>query len=324
MTTLSVLIPVYNAAPYLAEMLDSVLQQSTPADQIVIVNDGSTDQSLELLTTYQRREERIVLIDQPNGGVSRARNSGLARCEGDIIALMDADDVCTPNRFEVQLKTLKEKADICGAWLQNFGASNRLNKYPNHSDQIKWNYFFFGRTIPSGSCMLRRSSIGETRYIEGLTYGEDYAFFLASLISNPEIRLTNIPKALVKYRIHPTQASQHLRDCNLENLQAIQRRLLPHTAEFLLEDLLPLHFKAWKSKQILTERELAQYLPLMEFWSEWLCSEARASQPASSHWLALLRQHRTDAKAQALIRQYARPYFQGWRNSPARLLARLS
>lgn len=324
MSTLSVLIPAYNAAPYLQEMLDSVLRQSVQADQIVIVNDGSTDQSLELLTAYQRREQRILLIDQPNGGVSQARNNGLAHCEGEFVALMDADDVCLHDRFKLQLDTLQNRhTDLCGTWLQNFGASDRLNKYPANGDQLKWNYFFFGRTIPSGSCMFRRSSIGETRYIEGLSYGEDYGFFLASLISNPEIRLTNIPKPLVRYRIHPMQASQHLKEQNLANLQAIQQRLLPRPDDESLEELLTLHFKAWKSRQVLSESELTRYLPLMAFWSEWLSQRAQAPGPASVHWLALMQQHRTAGRnAMNLIRQYAQPYLPGWRSSMEQWIAR--
>ena len=323
MTTLSVLIPVYNAAPYLAEMLDSVLQQSTPADQIVIVNDGSTDQSLELLTAYQRREERIVLINQPNGGVSRARNAGLERCEGEFVALMDADDICIHNRFEIQLDALKNKyVDICGAWLQNFGASNRLNKYPSHSDILKWNYFFFGRTIPSGSCMFRRSSINATRYPTDIAYGEDFSFFLSSLIKNPTIQLTNIQKTLIQYRIHSTQASQHLKKQNITNLQLIQERLLPHPKGTSLEKLLPLHFKIWKHQQALTESELALYLPLMAFWSDWLSQEAQAPSPAAGHWLALMKRHRSAGSgALKQIRQYAQPYVPAWRGIAERLIA---
>lgn len=324
MTTLSVLIPVYNAAPYLAEMLDSVLQQSTPADQIVIVNDGSTDQSLELLTTYQRREERIVLIDQPNGGVSQARNRALASCEGEFVALMDSDDVCIPQRFETQLNVLRNQpADICGTWLQNFGATDRLNKYPTRDDQIKWNYFFFGRTIPNPSAMFRRTSIGDRRYIDGLAFGEDYAFFLSCLISNPEIRLTNIPKPLLRYRIHPTQATRRLKGQNISNLRAIQERLLPCAAGMSLQELLPLHFKTWKSQQALSVDELDLYLPLMAFWSHWLSQQAQAPCPAADHWLTLLRRHRAAGReALSLIYGHAQPYLPRWKIAMDQVLAR--
>ncbi len=325
MATLSVLIPVYNAAPYLAETLDSVLQQSAQADQIVIVNDGSTDQSLELLTAYQQREERILLIDQPNGGVSQARNKGLSQCAGDFVALVDADDICLPTRFQIQLNTLKYKgADICGSWMKNFGSSNRLNKYPTRSDQLKWNYFFFGRTIPNPSAMFRRSSIGATRYNENLAFGEDYAFFLASLISNPGIRLTNISKPLIRYRTHPEQASRRLREQNLTNLGLICNELLPHPSDKPSEPLMAAHLKLWLKQQALTTDELASYLPQMAFWSDWLCQQADAPGPAASQWISLMRRHRTDGNALKLINQYAQPYLGGWKGNFARLLAHLS
>lgn len=323
MTTLSVLIPVYNAAPYLQEMLDSVLQQSMQADQIVIVNDGSTDQSLEVLTAYQRREGRILLIDQPNGGVSRARNAGLTHCEGEFVALMDSDDICLPERFETQITTMRDqRADICGSWLQNFGASSRLNKYPACSDQLKWNYLFFGRTIPNPSCIFRRASIGETRYMDGLAFGEDYAFFLTCLINNPKILLTNVSKPLVHYRIHSSQASRRLKEQNLSNLKAIQEQLVPHPLGSSLKEILPLHFKIWKHQQALTEGELSLYLPLMAFWSDWLSQEAQAPSPAASHWLALMKRHRSAGSgALKQIRQYAQPYVPAWRGIAERLIA---
>jgi glycosyltransferase involved in cell wall biosynthesis len=325
MTTLSVLLPVYNAAPYLKETLDSILQQSVPADQIVIVNDGSTDRSLELLTSYEQREQRILLINQPNGGVSQARNTALARCEGEFIALMDSDDICLPERFEVQLNTLRDQpADICGSWMRNFGASTRLNKsYPVRSDHLKWNYFFFGRTIANPSCMFRRSSIGETRYVTGLAFAEDYAFFLETIIKFPEIRLTNIPKPLLRYRIHSEQATQRLSHQSYMYLKAIQERLLPHPQNFSLQELLPLHFKVWKSGRALSETELTAYLPLMSFWSEWLSLQAKAPAPATDQWLMLMRAHRGAGKtALSLISQYARPYLPGWRSNLEQLIAR--
>jgi len=143
MNSLSVLLPVYNAAPYLKETLESLLGQTRQADQIVIVNDGSTDHSLELLEKYQRTESRIQLISQENGGVSSARNLGLSACKGDYVALMDADDICQPSRFDTQLNVMQEqRLDLCGTWIKTFGSKERKIKYPTSNAELRLNYLF--------------------------------------------------------------------------------------------------------------------------------------------------------------------------------------
>ena len=91
---LSMIIPVYNTEKYLAECLDSCLAQDFPYDdyEIICVNDGSKDGSLDILRSYEARYPNIIVIDQPNGGVSAARNAGLDAARGDYIWFIDADD----------------------------------------------------------------------------------------------------------------------------------------------------------------------------------------------------------------------------------------
>ena len=89
----SVIIPVYNAEPYLARCLGSVLGSSYPDFELLLINDGSTDRSLEICTEYARRDSRIRLFSQENRGVSAARNRGLEECSGEWIVFVDADDV---------------------------------------------------------------------------------------------------------------------------------------------------------------------------------------------------------------------------------------
>jgi glycosyltransferase involved in cell wall biosynthesis len=100
---ISAIIPLYNGAPYIEEALRSVLAQTRPADEIIVVDDGSTDAGPELVRRMALAH-RIVLLSKPNGGQSSARNFGIAHATGDLIALLDQDDAWYPNHLEELLK----------------------------------------------------------------------------------------------------------------------------------------------------------------------------------------------------------------------------
>lgn len=293
MTTLSVLLPVYNAAPYLAETLDSLLNQTRPADQIIIVNDGSTDRSLELMQQFQGREQRIQLINQHNTGVSGARNRGLASCEGDFIALMDADDICHPNRFAVQLDAMqKQRLDLCGSWLHTFGRKSRKIRYPCRDAELKWNYLYLGRTIANPTTMMRRQALGTTRYRAGMAWAEDYGFFLDVLLGSPEIRMGNVPRVLLNYRTHSQQASQRLQEQNRHSIVALLQDLLPKAGIHANPSLLQCHYQIWQQQTPLSLTQLRDYLPLMSELSTWLLLHTNDRRLATAHWAALAKRHR--------------------------------
>ncbi len=137
---ISVIIPAYNATPYIAETLDSVFAQTHPAHQVIVVNDGSPDtpQLEEVLQPYR---DRITYLVQENRGLSGARNTGLRAATGDLIALLDADDIWLPNYLEVQAAYLRE--------------------HPEH-DLVYCNARFFGDSIYDGKeYMAVCPSVGE-------------------------------------------------------------------------------------------------------------------------------------------------------------------
>jgi len=100
--SISILIPVYNAAATLEETLTSLRAQTEPTWELIAVDDGSTDRSAEILADYASRDPRIRLIRRAHKGIVNALNSGLAHCRGDLIARMDADDLCMPDRLRRQ------------------------------------------------------------------------------------------------------------------------------------------------------------------------------------------------------------------------------
>jgi glycosyltransferase involved in cell wall biosynthesis len=116
----SVIIAVYNGQEYLSSTIESVLHQTYEHFELIIVDDGSTDNSLTILTEYKSQDSRIKLITQSNQGVSAARNTAIQESKGEWIFLMDQDDIAMSNRLERQLKFIKENPDVTVASYQAY------------------------------------------------------------------------------------------------------------------------------------------------------------------------------------------------------------
>src|SRR4051812_10668575 len=100
---ISVVMPVYNCQRYLASAIGSILTQSYADFEFVIVDDGSTDRSREIIEGFAKKDSRVKLISRPNTGIVGALNDGVAAARGKYIARMDADDISMPERFQKQL-----------------------------------------------------------------------------------------------------------------------------------------------------------------------------------------------------------------------------
>src|SRR6185437_2151448 len=130
--TVSVVIPAYNAGDFIEDAIASVLHQEAAADEIIVVNDGSTDRDYKDL---ERLHGTIRVIDQPNRGVSAARNLGCEAATGRYIAILDADDVWLPGKLRAQLAHLARHADVdavfCRGLLWIFSAAGPQRRIPD-------------------------------------------------------------------------------------------------------------------------------------------------------------------------------------------------
>lgn len=128
----SVIMPAYNAAPYLQAAIESVLCQTYPHFELIIINDGSTD-GTEAAAHLYLTDRRMRYIYQKNGGISRARNRGAAEAQGEYLAFLDADDLALPNRLQEQVRSLEQRPDYGVAYsqFQSFrtGQPNVLHTY---------------------------------------------------------------------------------------------------------------------------------------------------------------------------------------------------
>ncbi len=115
----SVIIPIYNVELYLRTCIESVINQTYPHLEIIIVDDGSTDRSGEICDEYQKKDERITIYHKKHGGTSRARNLGLQRATGEFIGFVDGDDFIDQDMYETMLREMKADSDIvtCGRYI---------------------------------------------------------------------------------------------------------------------------------------------------------------------------------------------------------------
>jgi glycosyltransferase involved in cell wall biosynthesis len=132
----SVVIPVYNGARYLAATLESVLQQTQLPMEIIVVNDGSTDSSRDVASGFKDRSDLIEVISQMNRGVSAARNRGALEASGEWLAFLDADDVWNPTKLERQIQLVSGDPDavVAGGPMRYLADSGHLNARVGESD----------------------------------------------------------------------------------------------------------------------------------------------------------------------------------------------
>jgi glycosyltransferase involved in cell wall biosynthesis len=205
---ISVVMPVYNAELFISQAIQSILNQTVSDFELIIINDGSTDSSLEIINKFLVEDSRIKLINQSNQGLIFALNAGIDISVGKYIARMDADDISLNNRFEEQLNFLvSNKLDIVGSFIRFFNANGlgKVEEYPIINDDIQFRLItsspFAHPTILAKSELLK-----ENRYKLHDSFKNDYKgfsedFYLWTRLSLKGYLMGNVPQVLLLYRI---------------------------------------------------------------------------------------------------------------------------
>lgn len=198
---ISVIIPVYNTGDYLKECIDSVLNQALTDIEVICINDGSTDNSLEILKNYQKTDSRIKVIDQNNIGLGATRNVGLDISQGEYILFLDSDDYLDSNSLDYLYNTSKDKdLDILMFKIANF---NNKTKKESHSPYFDMDFLreivedsvfswvdirdcIFDVSVTMPSKLFKKELISEIRFPEGLLF-EDNLFFIKVLFKAQRI-----------------------------------------------------------------------------------------------------------------------------------------
>lgn len=117
MKKISIIIPIYNMEKHLSKCIDSILKQTYSDFELILVNDGSTDSSLKICNDYEKKDNRVIVIDKKNGGVSSARNAGLDAARGEYIGFVDPDDFISSEMYEIlynDIVTTSSDIAVCG------------------------------------------------------------------------------------------------------------------------------------------------------------------------------------------------------------------
>lgn len=216
---LSFVVPVYNSMEYLPECLDSLMDQDISQDEyeIICVNDGSTDESINVLQKYQGQYRNIVVIDQENCGVSIARNNGLKIAQGEYIWFIDSDDFILRNILselrEVAEDTHADRIEVGVYRFENSLSEEEQVKYTEH--QVKENLYFYN--ISCSCCLLRRSFLADNELsfkYPDVRYSEDSLFMFELNLCKPrEIR---VDKTVYFYRRIPGAACFRRDQCGIQ------------------------------------------------------------------------------------------------------------
>ncbi|UOQ87050.1 glycosyltransferase family 2 protein [Gracilibacillus salinarum] len=198
----TVFIPVYNCEDYIVETLDSMLNQTYKNLEILLVNDGSTDKSVEVINSFN--DPRIKLINnEKNMGIPFSRNVGLTRAAGDYLVIMDSDDISVRTRVEEQVKYMENNPEIdaAGSYYIKFNDSNERKIRPSNftkPEELKIELMFFN-PIANPSAIVRMNTVSKHKLTYSLEHfvSQDYGFW-AQLSKVGKISI--IPEYLLKYR----------------------------------------------------------------------------------------------------------------------------
>ena len=210
---LSIIVPVFNVEKWIDRCLKSILAQSFSDYELIIVNDGSTDSSLEICENYSKNDSRIVLLSKKNGGLSDARNYGLKHAKGDYVVFIDSDDFIEKNYLKELLTTIKKgNSDIaiCGFYLTD-STGNKLSEWPA-SEKLNFSvnkkiisgrdllYYLYQESgwvnVPAWNKIYKRILLGNAPFKKGIFF-EDSAL-IHHLVWNIK-RISVIHKPLYNY-----------------------------------------------------------------------------------------------------------------------------
>jgi glycosyltransferase involved in cell wall biosynthesis len=258
----TVLMPVYNAQRYLAGALESILGQTFADFQFLIIDDGSTDNSLAILRRYARHDVRMRLISRENRGLVATLNEGIALARGEYIARMDADDIALPRRLEFQVWHMDANPDVVclGGYYDLIDYRGRLlttMRPPTDHAGIEKEMLAGHTPICHPSAMVRREAIAKAgAYDPSMMLAEDLDLWLRL----GEIgTLANLPMSLVRYRLHGQSVS--------ERAGLIQRQTARQACERAWRRRgIQGHFEAVEPARPQQDRRSRRYFALLYGW----------------------------------------------------------
>lgn len=222
---ISIIIPTYNRAHLISETLDSILSQSYKNWECIVVDDGSTDNTADVLTTYIKKDNRIQYHERPKErikGPNSCRNYGFELSKGEYIKWFDSDDCMDVNLLENQMKVINEKVEcvVCKVAYYDFENNKILKENKIYSDNLIEDYLIGNITFYISGPLWKKSFLDKQTELfdESITNLDDWDFNLRMLYNRPSIVYIN--ESLIRYRIHNASLSHEISKLNFQEIQS--------------------------------------------------------------------------------------------------------
>lgn len=206
MPSVSILMPVYNAEPYLSEAIQSMLNQTYADFELIILDDCSTDGSADVIKSFT--DARIVYHrNEINSGLANNLNTGLKLAKGKYVARMDGDDISLPHRLQTQVDFLEShpEIDLCSCAMQMFGADKQLWVRDHDPEQVKITMMFYSAILHASSVFRKDVFEKNNLYYNQETFpAEDYDLWARAAFF---CRMVNLPDVMYLYRMHRAQVT---------------------------------------------------------------------------------------------------------------------
>lgn len=231
---ISVIIPVYNGEKTIRETIHSVLNQSFTSLEIIAINDGSNDSTLEIIKSID--DSRLQVFSYPNAGLAASRNRGISHATGKFISFIDADDLWTSDKLESQLKALQEhpNAAVAYSWTDYIDTEGKFLKSGRQITACGdvYKQLVLGNFLENGSNPLIRSEalLVVGKFDETLRAAEDWDMWLRLAAC---YEFVAVPKAQILYRVSVGSMSSNLKTQEAESLKVIERAFSHSKAESL-------------------------------------------------------------------------------------------
>lgn len=277
MPKVSLMMPAYNVEKYIGEAIESVLDQTFQDFELLIVEDGSTDQTYRIARQYEAKSDKIRLFqNDKNRGIAYSRNRLLEEAQGTYLAVLDSDDVALPTRLEKQVQFLDAHPEVglLGTWIEHFGkgaiageTSQYLTDYAPLACRL-----LFQNNFAQSSVMFRRA-LAKLGYDSRMPPAEDYHLWVRI---SWQTAVRNLPEPLVRYRVHDANISSHQADVIRRNVAEIYRQQLVRLGLTPTEDELKLHYA-------LANQRLNQDENTLQAALNWLTKLHRANQQTQKY-----------------------------------------
>ena len=284
MTLLTVLMPAKNAGKFIDESIRSTLKALPENSKLLILNDGSTDNTLEIAKTYNSSMSEVISVEE-SLGISNARNLLLKESSSEFVSFMDSDDVCLPSRFISQLNAI-QKSDLVFSRLKFINDINEdigQEKSPGIDSRVAPIHLLLGNTFSQPTMLARRDAITALGGYRDAG-SEDYDLYLRAAIHGMKITKCFIPR--VKYRIHESQITQ-----SPKWQSEVVDKMLLESYSSLFTLLVGSEFtQEYLSPKLISAPFLMQPAKQLEYFDSWWRNEIRNYSPGNQVWLAIRKQ----------------------------------